>query len=298
MAVRPVAELDITPALAARLVAEQYPDLAGLPLRLVTSGWDNAVLRLGDDLAIRMPRRARAAQLVLNEQRWLPSLARVLAGAGHVGLPLPARIGVPSSEYPWAWSIVPWFAGRSAVTMSPHDRAPLAEPLADALARLHVPAPDDAPVNAVRGVPLATRDAAVRERLATGLIPDADRLAALWDTLSSTPSWPGPPLWLHGDVHPGNLVVDDHGLRALVDFGDVTSGDPATDLATAWLTFDAEGRRRFRHRMDALRGHDDDTWRRARGWALCMGTSLAAHSDDSPEYAELGSHTLRQVLKG
>lgn len=298
MAVRPVAELDITPALAARLLAEQHPDLADRPVRLVTSGWDNAVLRLGDDLALRMPRRARAAQLVLNEQRWLPRLAPLLADAAHVGLPLPTRIGVPSPDYPWAWSIVPWFPGQPAITVPPHDRAPLAEPLAEALANLHVPAPDDAPVNTVRGVPLPTRDAAVREHLATGLIPDADRLTALWEELAGAPHWHGPPLWLHGDTHPGNLVIDDGRLTAIVDFGDITSGDPATDLATAWLTFDAEGRRRFRARMDALRDHDEHTWRRARGWALCMGTSLAAHSDDSPEYGELGSHTLRNVLAG
>jgi len=299
---RPAAEIDVTAALAARLVAEQHPDLAHLPVRLVTSGWDNAVLRLGPDLALRLPRRQQAAQLVLNEQRWLPVLAPALApetdGDG-VGVPVPVRVGLPSGGYPWGWSIVPWFAGRSAVTVPAHERAALAEPLAQILARVHVPAPAEAPVNPVRGGALASRTEAVSGRLASGLIADADRLRELWDEFVRAPRWPGPPVWAHGDVHPGNLVVrDDGGLRALVDFGDITSGDPATDLATAWLTFDPAGRERFRSRIDALRAYDDHVWTRARGWALCMGTALAAHSDDSPAYAELGAHTLEQVLVG
>src|SRR5215213_9888754 len=145
MATRPPAEVDVTPALVRALLREQHPDLADLPLHAVSSGWDNVTLRLGDRLAVRVPRRALAAALVVNEQRWLPVLAPLLG----VDVPVPVRTGRPSAGYPWHWSVVPWFAGRPAVLLPPPARA-LALPLADVVARLHVRAPADAPVNPVR----------------------------------------------------------------------------------------------------------------------------------------------------
>ncbi len=294
MAVRPVAEIDITPALAAGLVAEQHPDLAGLPIRLVTSGWDNTMLRLGDDLALRLPRRERAAQLMVNEQRWLPEIGPLLG----VACPVPVRTGVPSSEYPWAWSIVPWFEGSTAVTLAPDERLELAGPLADALARLHRPAPADAPRNPVRGGDLQSRDAALHERLASGSVPEAARVARLWDELRDTPRWQGSPVWVHGDPHAANLLVRAGRLSAVLDFGDLTAGDPATDLATAWMTFDVTGREIFRARTDAWSGSDDALWRRARAWALVMATAMLAHSDDDPVIARVGAHALREALRG
>ncbi|MFI2751936.1 aminoglycoside phosphotransferase family protein [Cellulomonas sp. P22] len=294
MAVRPAAELDVTPALAARLVAEQHPDLADLPVRLVTSGWDNAVLRLGEDLAVRMPRREAAARLVLHEQRWLPEIGPLLG----VACPVPVRTGVPSPEFPWAWSIVPWFVGSTVATIEPGERSELAAPLADVLARLHRPAPADAPWNPVRGVDIRTRDAAVRERLASGSVPEASRVARLWDELLDTPRWQGVPVWVHGDPHAANLLVSAGRLSAVLDFGDLTAGDPATDLATAWMTFDAAGRQVFRDRTDAWGGTDEALWRRARAWALVMGTAMVAHSDDDPDLARMGAHALDQVLRG
>lgn len=294
MAVRPVAEIDVTPALAARLVADQHPDLADLPVRLVTSGWDNAVLRLGEDLAVRMPRREAAARLVLHEQRWLPEIGPRLG----VACPVPVRTGVPSSEYPWAWSIVPWFVGSTVATLAPDERSELAGPLADVLARLHRPAPADAPLNPVRGVDLRTRDAAVQERLASGSVPEAPRVARLWDELRDTPRWQDVPVWVHGDPHAANLLVSAGRLSAVLDFGDLTAGDPATDLATAWMTFDVTGREIFRERTDAWGGTDETLWRRARAWALVMATVMLAHSDDDPELARTGAHALREALRG
>ncbi|MFE4466160.1 aminoglycoside phosphotransferase family protein [Oerskovia sp. NPDC056781] len=295
----PSADVDVTVELVRSLLAAQHPDLAGLPLEVVANGWDNVVLRLGDDLAVRVPRRDLAAALVRHEQAWLPTLAPRLP----VPVPAPVRVGLPSDgstgpAFPWAWSVVPWFDGLSALAVGRALRRTFAPDLAAFLAALHVPAPQQAPVNPFRGVPLAARDASVRERLASGRVPDDGALLALWSRLVELPAWDGPALWLHGDLHPANLVLapGDHRLGAVVDFGDMTSGDPATDLATAWLTFDAAGRRTFREAVTARCGTDDATWERARAWALVLGTAFAAHSDDNPSFAELGAQTLAQVL--
>ncbi|HEY8721232.1 aminoglycoside phosphotransferase family protein [Pengzhenrongella sp.] len=293
MANKPSAEVDVTPALVRRLLAEQHPDLADLPLRTVAAGWDNAILRLGEHLAVRVPRRAAAAELVRHEQEWLPVLAPVLG----VAVPAPVRVGVPSAAFGWAWSVVPWFDGRPASALAPVERRSLAAPLADVVARLHVPAPGTAPANPWRGVPLAERDAIVRERVAGGLVPQPVRVLALWADLLATPVWSGPRVWVHGDLHPANLLVGSDGtLRALLDFGDLTAGDPATDLATAWLTFDAPGRRAFRSRVTRLTGTTPDTWRRARGWALLIAVAILANCDDDPTFLTLGTHALTETL--
>ncbi|OUC94376.1 aminoglycoside phosphotransferase family protein [Streptosporangium minutum] len=281
----PAAEADIDDGLVDRLIRTQHPDLAG-PLTLVANGWDNVIYRLGTDLSVRLPRRRVAVDLIVNEQRWLPVLAEYV----EVALPLPVRTGVPGEGYPWPWTIAPWFEGRTVADVPPSDRSGIAAPLADFMTGLHRPAPPDAPRNPVRGVPLAARDGAVRQRLQS--IPRSAALLPLWEKLAALPPWQGPPLWLHGDPHPGNLLLNGEGLAAVLDFGDLTSGDPATDLAAAWLVFDENAREVFRSHVDT----DEVTWERARGWALVMGTALAAHSADNPGMAAIGDHVLAQVL--
>jgi aminoglycoside phosphotransferase (APT) family kinase protein len=291
----PASDIAADDALVARMIAAQHPDLAG-PLRLVSDGWDNRIFRLGDDLAVRVPRREVAAHLIEHEQRVLADVARRVA----VPVPAPVRVGVPDETFPWPWSIVPWLEGVDGASVGAAERAPIAETLAAFVRALHVPAPADAPVNPVRGVPLATRDTVVRERIA--LLADrldTTPLLAAWDDAVAAPVWDGPALWLHGDLHPGNLLLRADaagridGLAAVIDFGDVTAGDPATDIATAWLSFDAPAREAFRAALGV--SADEHTWRRARGWAVAMGSALAAHSDDNPRMAALGRHTLAQL---
>ncbi|MET0976070.1 MAG: aminoglycoside phosphotransferase family protein [Leifsonia sp.] len=286
----PGADITVDAVLVERLVGEQHPDLAG-PVVPVANGWDNAIFRLGDGLAVRMPRRRVAAELVEHEQRWLPALAPVLP----VAIPVPVRVGLPTPDYPWHWSIVPWFDGRAAAESTPAERHAAARPLAEFVHALAVPAPSDAPRNPFRGVPLAARDASIHARLASGRLPRSAELGVLWDRLSTVAPWSGRPLWVHGDLHPGNLVVVPGGI-AVIDFGDLTAGDPATDLATAWLSFDPAGRAAFRQRMEELREIDAATWQRARAWAMVLGSAIVdAVAGDGP-IARVGRHALDQVL--
>ena len=286
--VHPVPEVEVTEHLARALLAEQHPDLADLPLTWAGTGWDNALWRVGDHLAARFPVRAMAAPLVSHEQRWLPVLAPRLP----VDVPVPVRVGLPSATYPWTWSIVPWFDAVAAHRTPVPSRTAWASHLADVFVALHRPAPDEAPVNPFRGVSIVPREPALRERLATLGLPDADRILERWRDLAAAPEWDGPALWLHGDPHPANLLVHDGRLRAVIDFGDMTSGDPASDLSTAWLTFDAEGRAAFRDRL----AYDASTWRRAQAWALHMAVVLQMHPVDHPTLAEIGRHGVAQAL--
>ncbi|WP_439693086.1 aminoglycoside phosphotransferase family protein [Curtobacterium sp. SP.BCo] len=273
----PAAEVDVDEPLVRALLRDQHPDLAELPLDVVANGWDNVIVRLGDLLAVRLPRRAAAADLIEHEQRWLPEIAHRVAAI--VPVPDPVRTGRPALGYPWSWSIVRWLPGAAAGERA--GGVHVAEALAAFLELLHVPAPEDAPVNPVRAVPLATRSEAVLARLATADVPRARELAAAWRAAADLPAYAGPPVWVHGDLHPFNVLVDtgpDGGLRlsAVVDFGDVTAGDPAVDLATAWLTLDREARRTFRAHVAVA---DDDTWGRARGWAVSIASALALSDD-------------------
>ena len=305
MADKPSAEVQVTERLVRDLLRAQHPDLADLSLSLVAAGWDNAMWRLGDGLAVRLPRRELAAHLVLHEQQWLPLLAPALS----VPIPVPVRTGTPALGYPWGWSVLEWIEGHHAIELAPEDTGPLADPLAAFVASLHRPAPSDAPRNPFRGVPLAERDEILRGRL--DALPTTVRGPAeiVWTEALAAPAWAGPPVWLHGDLHPGNLVVSDDGsLAAVVDFGDLCSGDPAVDLAVAWYLFDRTGREHFIELVSATHpglsdpglSHEgpDPLWRRARAWALSFATALLTQSDDNPEYLALGERTLEAVLEG
>lgn len=288
----PAAEIDVTVDLVRELLREQCPDLADLSLELVAAGWDNVIVRLGEDLSVRLPRRLASASLVLHEQQWLPILAPSLP----LPTPVPVRAGAPSDRlgYPWPWSVTPWLPG------APAEQAPFADPLDAARqlgqfhAALHVPAPAGAPHNPYRGVPLAERAPMLQSGLdALGHTVDQARILALWEELAATPPWAGPPLWLHGDVHPLNILVAGGRISAVIDFGDITAGDPASDLAGAWTMFDATARATFREAAGATREVDDATWRRARAWAVALGVAMA---NGDERVARFGRRALAAAL--
>ena len=293
MADRPAAEVEVTEGLVRGLLAAQHPDLADLPLTRVAEGWDNAIWRLGTGLAVRVPRREIAARLVVREQRWLPVLAERLPAP----VPVPVREGSPTPDYPWRWSVVEWFEGQHAIDLEPARCATLVEPLAGFVTALHTAAPDEAPSNPVRSVPLLARDEAVKGRLHAVPAGLRAQASALWSRAVAAPRWPGPRVWHHGDLHPGNLVAArDGSLSAVVDFGDLGAGDPAVDLAVAWSLFARADREQFVRLVEPL-VTDDALWLRAHGWALSFATALLAFSDDNPLYRTLGERTLTAVLE-
>jgi aminoglycoside phosphotransferase (APT) family kinase protein len=291
----PAAEVDVSPDLVRRLLAVQQPDLAELAIELMASGWDNAIYRVGDALVARLPRREAAAELVIHEQRWLPVLAPRLP----LPVPAPVRTGQPALGYPWSWSIIPFLPGQAAARTPPADWPDAAASLGRFLAALHVPAPPQAPANAVRGVPLADRSERLAQHLsaASGL---ADRRAVThaWQAALAVPAWDQPPLWLHGDLHPANIVVYRGRISGVIDFGDITSGDPATDLSAAWMLLPAQYHDVFRgaYRPAGQHAASDQTWARARGWALALALAMLANSADNPQMAGIGRRTLAAVL--
>lgn len=292
----PAAELAVDVELVRRLLAEQIPELAGRSLTVLANGWDNVLFRLGNDLLVRLPRRLFAAELIGHEQQWLPTLAPKLP----LPIPVPRFAGRPSPTYPWFWSITTFLAGRIVAEECHLDLDQVARALAGFLARLHRPAPPDAPINPDRGVPLQQRVESFYANLAlTGREDiDADAAEALWRVVLSAEPWSLPPVWVHGDLHPANLLTDHARLVAVLDFGDLTAGDPATDLAVAWMLFPPTERLVFWSCYAAAAGHPVEVALqvRARGWALALGTVFVARSADNPVMAAIGASTLEAVL--
>lgn len=289
----PAAEIEVTEQLVRALVAEQHPDLADLPIVPVTNGWDNAIVRVGDHLVARVPRRRLGADLVEHEHRWLPGLAARLP----IPIAAPVRIGLPSTTYPWRWSICPWFDGDVAADAVLRHPTQEARRLGAFVAALHTPAPDDAPSNPFRGQPVADLLPRVQANVdALGDDVDAaavrSRLAALVDVAE----WEGPPVWLHGDLHSANLVASQGAIGAVLDFGDITSGDPAVDLAIAWMLFGPDDRETFRNAAGGGAPIDDATWSRGQAWALHFALLYLLHSGDSDRFRRMGTELLATVL--
>ena len=288
----PPAEVILDNALVAGLLCEQHPDLAHLPLQAVDAGWDNALFRLGDDLAVRLPRRALAAPLILHEQRWLPHLSKQLT----LPIPAPVRIGTPVLGYPWHWSIVPWLRGEPADQHAPD--AAQARPFAAFLRALHVPALADAPANPFRGVPLQQRAAAVEarmQRLASSTSLLTPQVWQIWQAALDAPL-DMLPTWLHGDLHPRNVLVEHGIITGIIDWGDITAGDAATDLAALWMLFaDPDARQAA---LDNYGPISDATLQRARGWALMFGVMLLdSGMVDNPRNAAIGARILECVAE-
>ncbi len=289
--VSPAAEIEVDERLVRGLLADQHPDLAGLALLELDAGWDNTLWRIGDDLLARLPRRAVAASLTTNEQQWLPLLSPILT----LPVPVPIRIGRPSGRYPWSWSIVRWIDGTPADRATAVVATAVAEQLGAFLRALHHPAPPSAPRNPFRGVSLRERVDTFEARV-TELASEIDgpSVRVAWERASGAPPWTGPPVWIHGDLHPANVLLVDGIISAVIDFGDICGGDPATDLAAAWMLLPPSALPVF---ASAYGGVDADLEARALGWSILFGLMLLAIGlDDRPTYEPIGRHTLAHVI--
>ncbi|MBN1172554.1 MAG: aminoglycoside phosphotransferase family protein [Micromonosporaceae bacterium] len=313
----PPADVTINEQVVRDLLRAQHPDLTGSHVAHVATGWDNTTFRLGDDLAVRLPRIRVAAQLLEKEQRWLPVLAKHLP----VSVPVPVRIGRPGSGYPWPWSIVPWVDGRSG------EYGPLApsqtRQMGAFLAALHRPAPPDAPRNTWRGVPLTAKVASVAamiDRLAERSKASSaavrwDRLLALLEAAVLAPV-DIEETWTHADLHPKNIIVRDGALASVIDWGDLTVGDPAIDLASAWMLFPTSAHPDLWAAYTAGRtatlaspaanppctsppaAISKATMTRAIGWAIFFGATMMENGlVNDQHFATIGRQTLHRICE-
>lgn len=292
MTATPSAEVEIDTSLVSQLLAEQHSDLQNLPLQFVDAGWDNAMFRLGESLAVRLPRRAIAATLLEKEQYWLPQLAKQFP----IAIPVPQRIGLPNSLYPWHWSVVPWLPGQTADEI--RLNADHAQQFALFLKALHVAAPDNAPKNPFRGVPLIQRVTMLNERLQrietqTAMI--APTLRSLWHQAVDAPI-DVELTWIHGDLHPRNILVNNIGITGVIDWGDLAVGDRATDLAALWCLFPEQ---HLRQRVINAYGEvSEATLARAKGWAVLFGVVLFDSGlVDHSQHAMIGRKILQYVAQ-
>jgi aminoglycoside phosphotransferase (APT) family kinase protein len=288
----PSAEVEIDALLISQLLAQQHPDLQNQSIQFADVGWDNAMFRLGDRLAVRLPRRAVAAKLIANEQHWLPQLAKQLS----IAVPVPHRIGLPNSLYPWHWSIIPWLPGQTAdkiILNANHARQ-----IALFLKALHVSAPDNAPKNPVRGVPLALRVTMLNERMQrieAQIATIASTIRSLWQQAVDAPI-DLEPTWIHGDLHPRNILVDRGGITGVIDWGDLAAGDRATDLAALWCLFPEQQLRQ--QAIDTYGEVSEATLARAKGWAIVFGVVLLDSGlVDRSQHAAIGLKILHCVAQ-
>ncbi len=290
----PRPEIEVDEELVKRLLAEQQPDLADLPVRFVTEGWDNALFQLGSDLVVRLPRRQAAVELIHNEQEFLSQLAPRLP----LPIPVPIRNGLPSATFGWPWSICTWMEGQDALLAPLRRFQTAALQMSTFLQALHTTAGAEAPHNPFRGVALTERNDLTMNALvvaeSAGLLsPDrAQRVGEFWHEAVAAPVYPGPPVWIHGDLHPGNVIVREDRIVSIVDWGDLTAGDPACDLAIFWRMFDASSRDLALQSW----GADQSCMLRARGWAIAIALMLLTNSADRPLYLALGHRSIDAVL--
>ncbi|MEH0416269.1 aminoglycoside phosphotransferase family protein [Streptomyces sp. B21-083] len=296
-------EIEITAELVHDLLRDQHPDLADRPVRLGARGWDNQLWRLGDDLAVRLPWATPAADTLLRkEYAWVPALAPYLP----LRIPVPQRLGEPSERFPRPWIVTTWVPGEPA-DRAPVTRAPeAADTLAAFLTALHRPAPTGAPAGRDRGGPLTDHAEAFAGQLASvtelGLVPDPDAVRAVWEDAAAAPHWTGPALWLHGDLHPANVLTTDGTLSGVIDFGDLCAGDPACDLAAPWTLLPDGAADRFYGAYQPT--PDAATLRRARGWAVLRALSGILIADagvrgrpgGKPTWGPPAHATLRRLL--
>jgi len=287
---KPDAEIEISESLVFDLLAAQHPDLTSLPIQPLASGWDNVMYRLGDEFTVRVPRRQMGAELIRNEQVWLPELAPQLP----LPIPAPLRLGSPTDFYPWQWSVLPWLPGE------PADQQPLAASeaatWADFLLALHTTAPADAPVSTVRGIPIDRRIESTQIRIERLQQKDLypEQLDRIWQQgLAAPPAVDK--RWVHGDLHTQNVLVAQGRISAVIDWGDMNGGDVATDLASIWSLFETPASREL---ILERYNPDPPLLARAKGWAVIFGVVLLDLGlINSPRHAAMGEAILGRLLE-
>lgn len=283
-------EIDINRTVVQRLIAEQFPKLAHLPLREVQStGTVNAIYRLGDDLCVRLPRMEQGRVSLEKEWTWLPHLAPHLS----VRVPRPVAMGEPMDCFPFRWAIYQWIDGAPYADGLVEDECDAARELARFVVELRsIPPAIDAPRGGRR--PLRELDAVTREAIeAAGDVIDSRAALAVWQSALQAPPWDGSAVWIHADLLRPNILVEAGRLAAVIDFGSAGVGDPAADVIPAWSVFGPEGREVFRRELDV----DEGTWNRARGFALHQAALIIPYYRvTNPRFVALAKRTVEEIL--
>jgi aminoglycoside phosphotransferase (APT) family kinase protein len=289
-----VEQPEIHAELVRRMVAAQFPQWANLPVTAVEpGGWDNRTFRLGDRMSVRLPGAERYVPQVEKERRWLPKLAPLLP----LPIPVPIAEGEPCCGYPWRWSVYAWLPGETAAPERIADLSAFAVSLAQFLNALQRIDPADGPAAGphcfFRGAPLIVYDAETRRALESlRNAMDAEAARTVWEAALQA-SWQGLPVWFHGDVAAGNLLVCDGRLSGVIDFGCCGVGDPACDTTIAWTLLTGASREAFRAALQA----DESLWARGRGWALWKALiTLEAHLHTDPAKAAEARRVIEEVL--
>ena len=285
-------DININVNLVQQLVSSQFPDWSDLTITEVhPNGWDNRTFRLGDRMSVRLPSAERYSLQVDKEQKWLPILSEKLP----LPIPIPLAKGEPNHKYPYNWSIYEWIDGDTATSERIDDMSKFATALGGFLVDLRRINTSGGPCPGPghRGGDLNVKNDQTQqaiEILKSKSNLDTELLAELWDAAVAS-KWVNPPVWIHGDVSSGNILVKDGEITAVIDFGSAAIGDPACDLSIAWTMFDKDRRDAFRIRMDL----DDDTWARGRGWTLWKSLITLSGIDKTNTYE--GKRSLETVYQ-
>lgn len=289
-------ELEVDEVLVSSLLKNQCPQWANLSLKAVkSSGTDNALFRLGGEYIVRLPRiewEPGSNEISLNkEYKWLPLISRFLS----VPISEPIFIGKPDNLYPWPWIVSKWNNGHNPSFEQDNEYEELAFDLANFLNELHRIKLINGPLSR-RGVPLKNVDEETRKAIGQleGEI-DIPKVIALWDQFLKIPGWDKDFVWVHGDFLPGNILIENNRLSAVIDFSDVGMGDPACDLIIAWSLLKPHSRKIFRENLENV---DNDTWERGRGWALSIALiMLPYYKTTNQNLATLARHIIRNILE-
>ena len=282
-------EVDIDAPLVRRLLVAQFPQWANLPISVVQStGTVNAIYRLGDHLCVRLPRVQQWAQDLDKEWHWLPKLAPRLS----LRVPEPVRKGQPASSYPFSWAIYEWIDGQPYSDNLVDDEHQAARDLAEFVVGLRRIDPLGAPRGGRK--PLRELDAVTRAAIESArAVIDSDAATAAWEHALQAPAWKGTPVWIHADLLRPNVLVHGGRLCAVIDFGGIGVGDPATDVIAAWSVFGRGGRGTFRCALDV----DDGTWNRALGFALHqVAMIIPYYGETNPGFVALAKRTVEEIL--
>lgn len=283
-------EIEINVSLVQSLIADQFPQWANLPVTPVASmGTDNALFRIGNAMQARLPRVPWAVASVAKESTWLPQIAPFIS----TPITIPLQLGKPTKNYPYQWMVASWIDGTNPEPGSPACGPQVAADAAKFIQQLRqVSLPDSPPTP--RGAPLSTRDKPTRTALTQleGLI-DVALATRIWDEVLEIPYWDQPPVWLHGDLLPGNMLIKNERLSGVIDFSCMGVGDPAADLILAWNLLDANTRRLFRKLLQV----DDNMWLRGCGRALSHSLVIIPYyKNTNPQLTAVAQYTLGQIF--